>query len=164
VVFFDPHLSSGVDLSTGYERVHSIAELMGRSDVVSVHAPLSAETRGLLGEAAFATARPGLILINTARGPIVELTALEGALRSGAVAGAALDVLQNEPGDLDHPLIDSWRAGEAWIKDRLIVTPHAAFYSPASMVDLRLKSVEVVHAFVAEGRLTNCVNREYLER
>ena len=164
VVFFDPHLSSGVDLSTGYERVHSIAELMGRSDVVSVHAPLSAETRGLLGEAAFATARPGLILINTARGPIVDLTALEGALRSGAVAGAALDVLQNEPGDLDHPLIASWRAGEAWIKDRLIVTPHAAFYSPASMVDLRLKSVEVVHAFVAEGRLTNCVNREYLER
>ena len=52
---------------------------------------------------------------------------------------------------------------EAWIANRLIVTPHAAFYSPASMVDLRLKSIEVVHAYLAEGRLTNCVNAEYLK-
>lgn len=164
VVFYDPHLLSGVDLSTGYERVHSLAELMGRSDVVSVHAPLSAETKGLLGTQAFAAAKPGLIVINTARGPIVDISALEAAMRKGVVVGAGLDVLPNEPGDLDHPLFKAWRAGEAWIKDRLIATPHAAFYSPASMVDLRLKSIEVIHAFLTEGRLTNCVNREYLKR
>lgn len=164
VVFYDPHLLSGVDLSTGYERVHSLAELVGRSDVVSVHAPLSTETRGLLGAEAFAAAKPGLILINTARGPIVDLTALEAAMRQGTVVGAGLDVLPNEPGDLDHPLFKAWRANQPWIKDRLIVTPHAAFYSPASMVDLRLKSIEVVHAYLSEGRLTNCVNREYLKR
>jgi len=164
VVFYDPHLLSGVDLSTGYERVHSLAELMSRSDVLSLHAPLSAETRGLLGTEAFAAAKPGLIVINTARGPIIDVSALEAAMRSGIVAGAGLDVLPNEPGDLDHPLIKAWRAGEAWIRDRLIVTPHAAFYSPASMVDLRLKSIEVVHAYLAEGRLTNCVNQEYLKR
>lgn len=164
VIFFDQHLLSGADLSTGYERVHSLTELMGRSDVVSVHAPLSAETRGLLGTEAFAAAKPGLILVNTARGPIVDVSALEAAMRKGTVAGAGLDVLPNEPGDLDHPLLKAWRAGEAWIRDRLIITPHAAFYSPASMVDLRLKSIEVVHAYLAEGRLTNCVNREYLKR
>lgn len=164
VVFYDPHLLSGVDLSTGYERVHSLAELMRRSDVVSVHAPLSAETRGLLGAEAFAAAKPGLILVNTARGPIVDVSALEAAMRKGTVTGTGLDVLPNEPGDLEHPLIKAWRAGEDWIKDRLIVTPHAAFYSPASMVDLRLKSIEVVHAYLAEGQLTNCVNREYLKR
>ena len=84
-------------------------------------------------------------------------------MRSGIVAGAGLDVLPSEPGDLEHPLIAAWRSGEPWIADRLIVTPHAAFYSPASMVDLRLKSIEVVHAYLAEGRLTNCVNAEYLE-
>ena len=164
VVFYDPLLLSGVDLSTGYERVHSLAELMGRSDVVSVHAPLNDSTRGMLNAEAFAAARPGLIVVNTARGPIVDLGALEAAMRAGTVAGAGLDVLPSEPADLDHPLLRAWRQGEAWIKDRLIITPHAAFFSPASMVDLRLKSIEVVHAYLSEGRLTNCVNSEYLKR
>jgi D-3-phosphoglycerate dehydrogenase/C-terminal binding protein len=164
VVFFDPHLQSGVDLSTGYERVHSLDELMGRSDIVSVHAPLSAETRGLLGRDAFAAAKRGLILINTARGPIVDLNALQEAMRNGKVAGAGLDVLPNEPGDMEHSLIGAWRREEPWIAGRLIVTPHAAFYSPAAMQDLRLKSVEVVHALLVEGRLTNCVNRQELEK
>lgn len=163
IVFFDPHLLSGVDLSTGYERVHSLEELMARADVISIHTPLSGETRKLLGEAAFAPAKPGLVLVNTARGPIVDLDALEAAMRRGVVAGAGLDVLPSEPGDLDHPLLAAWRRREAWIAERLIVTPHAAFYSPASMRDLRLKSIEVVHAYLAEGRLTNCVNAEYLK-
>jgi len=163
VVFYDPLLLSGVDLSTGYERVHSLAELMSRADVVSIHAPLNAATRGMLNADAFAAARPGLILVNTARGPIVDLGALEAAMRQGKVLGAGLDVLPSEPGDLDHPLIAAWRRGEDWIKGRLVVTPHAAFYSPASMVDLRLKAIEVIHAYLTEGRLTNCVNAEYLK-
>lgn len=162
VVFYDPKLLSGVDLSTGYQRVHSLTELMAMSDVVSVHAPLNEETRGLLGREAFAAAKPGLIVVNTARGPLVDLDALEAAIRSGTVGGAGLDVLTNEPGDLEHPLMQAWRRGEAWVKDRLIITPHAAFYSPASMIDLRLKSIEVIHAYLTEGRLTNCVNAEYL--
>jgi D-3-phosphoglycerate dehydrogenase / 2-oxoglutarate reductase len=162
VVFYDPYLLSGVDLSTGYERVHSLADLMGRSDVVSIHTPLHADTRGLLSGDAFAAAKPGLILINTARGPIIDLAALENAMRAGIVAGAGLDVLPSEPGELQHPLLKAWRAGEEWIRDRLIITPHAAFFSPLAMVDLRLKSVEVVHAYLVEGRLTNCVNREFM--
>jgi phosphoglycerate dehydrogenase-like enzyme len=163
VVFFDPYLSNGVDLSTGYERVHSLEELMGRCDIVSVHAPLSAETKGMLGAKAFAAAKPGLIVVNTARGPIIDLDALEAALRDGRIAGAGIDVLPNEPSDMDHPLFAAWRRREDWIAERLVVTPHAAFYSPASMIDLRLKSVEVVHALLVEGRLTNCVNRQYLD-
>ncbi len=137
VVFYDPHLSSGVDLSTGYERVHSLADLTGQSDVLSIHAPLSDETRNLLGAEAFAAAKPGLILINTARGPIVDLDALEAAMRSSTVAGAGLDVLPNEPADLAHPLVAAWRSHEPWIANRLIVTPHSAFYSPAAMRDLQ---------------------------
>jgi D-3-phosphoglycerate dehydrogenase/C-terminal binding protein len=164
VVFYDPNLLSGVDLSTGYERVHSLNELMSRSDVVSIHAPLNAQTRGMMNAEAFAAAKKDLILINTARGPIVDVTALEAAMRGGQVLGAGLDVLPHEPGDLEHPLLAAWRRGEDWIKHRLIITPHAAFYSPASMVDLRLKSIEVVHAYIAEGRLTNCVNSDYLSK
>jgi D-3-phosphoglycerate dehydrogenase/C-terminal binding protein len=162
VVFYDPHLLSGVDLSTGYERAHSLAELMGRSDIVSIHAPLNVETRGLLDAGAFAAAKSGLVVVNTARGPIIDLSALADAMHKGTVAGAGLDVLPDEPGDLDHPLIRAWRAGEDWIRDRLVITPHAAFYSPAAMVDLRLKSVEVVRAYLNDGRLTNCINSGYL--
>ncbi len=162
VIFFDPHLESGVDLSTGYDRVHSLDELLARSDIVSIHAPLSAETRGLLGPKAFAAAKPGLIVINTARGPIIDLDALEAAMRDGKVAGAGIDVLPNEPSDMDHALFAAWRRGDDWISGRLMVTPHAAFYSPASMQDLRLKSVTVVQAFLLEGRLTNCVNLQLL--
>jgi D-3-phosphoglycerate dehydrogenase/C-terminal binding protein len=138
--------------------VHALADLLASCDIVSIHAPLDAGTRGMIGAEALAAARPGLVLVNTARGPIVDLDALEAAMRTGQIAGAGLDVLPGEPGDLDHPLIAAWRAGEDWIAGRLIVTPHAAFYSPAAMRDLRLKSVEVVHAFLAAGRLTNCVN------
>jgi lactate dehydrogenase-like 2-hydroxyacid dehydrogenase len=162
VVFFDPHLSSGVDLSTGYERVHSLEALLAIADVVSVHAPLSEETRGLLGAKAFAAAKPSLIVINTARGPIIDLNALEAALRQSQIAGAGIDVLPNEPTDMDHPLFAAWRRREDWIANRLMVTPHAAFYSPAAMIDLRLKSVEVVYALLVEGRLTNCVNAHLL--
>lgn len=163
VVFFDPHLSSGVDLSTGYERVHSLTGLTEQSDVVSIHAPLNTETRGLVGAEALAAAKSGLVLVNTARGPIVDLDALEIAMRYGNVAGAGLDVLPGEPGDLNHPLLAAWRNREPWIAERLVVSPHAAFFSPASMRDLRLKSIEVVRAYLVEGRLTNSVNAEYLK-
>ncbi|MDB5523396.1 MAG: hydroxyacid dehydrogenase [Rhizobium sp.] len=162
VIFYDPLLESGVDLATGYERVHSLDELMHRSDIVSVHAPLNADTRGMLGDKAFDGAKPGIIVINTARGPIIDLDALERAMRSGRVAGSGIDVLPNEPQDMDHPLFAAWRKREGWIAERLVVTPHAAFYSPAAMQDLRLKAVEVVHALLVEGRLTNCVNRRHL--
>lgn len=162
VIFYDPQLLSGVDLSTGYDRVHSLTELFQRADIVSLHTPLNETTRHMVSDAVLAVAKPGLILINTARGPIIDLDALERALRSGQIAGAGLDVLPSEPQDLSHPLLEAWRSGEPWIKDRLVVTPHAAFYSPASMVDLRLKSVEVVHRYLTTGQLTNCVNAELL--
>jgi len=162
VVFHDPYLPNGVDLATGYSRVHSLAALMAESDVVSVHAPLTNETRGMIGANAFAAPKPGLVLINTARGPIVDLDALAEALRSRRIAGAGLDVLPKEPADSDHPLIRAWRTGEKWIAGRLVVTPHAAFFSPSALEDLRRKSVEVVLSYLEEGRLMNCVNRELL--
>ncbi|MCX5579222.1 C-terminal binding protein [Kaistia terrae] len=163
VVFYDPHLSNGVELSTGYERVHSLNELMAISDILSLHAPRSAETIGMINAAALAAAKPGLILINTARGPIVDLDALYDAMRDGRVAGAGLDVLPAEPADRSQKLIAAWAANEPWIEGRLVLSPHAAFYSPDAMNDMQRKAVECILTYVNEGRLTNCVNREYLK-
>ncbi|HYD69813.1 C-terminal binding protein [Azospirillum sp.] len=164
IAFYDPYLPTGAELALGFRRVPRLADLMAGSDVVSVHTPLTPETRGLIGEAALAAAKPGLILINTARGPVVDLDALHAALASGRVAGAALDVLPVEPlaRDLDHPLIAAWRGQESWIAGRLLISPHSAFYSPASIHDLRRKSAEVLAAALGEGRLVNCVNRAWL--
>jgi phosphoglycerate dehydrogenase-like enzyme len=162
IVFFDPLLPNGAELAVGYERVHSLADLMAASDVLSVHVPLSQETRGMVGAAAFAAAKPGLILVNTARGPIVDLDALMQALRDGRVAGAGLDVLPVEPADPTHPLIAAAAAREPWLEGRLVLTPHAAFYSPDALRDMQRKAVEVIVAYLRDGRLTNCVNLPFL--
>jgi D-3-phosphoglycerate dehydrogenase/C-terminal binding protein len=164
IVFHDPYVAPGIELSLGARRVHSVAALMAESDVVSVHTPLNDETRGIIGTAAFAAAKPGLVLVNTARGPLVDIDALQEALRDGLIGGAALDVLAQEPPDPEHPLIRALVEGAPWTRGRLVLTPHAAFYSPAGVEDLRRKSVEVVIAWLRDGKLTNCVNREMLRR
>jgi len=160
VVFFDPHLESGVDLSTGYDRVHALEDLMARSDIVSVHAPLTDERRDCLGIRHFPLPSPALSSSTRHAAQSSILMRLSRRCATDRVAGAGIDVLPSEPQDMKHPLLAAWRRREAWIADRLVVTPHAAFYSPAAMQDLRLKSVEVVRALLTEGRLTNCVNRQ----
>ena len=162
IVFFDPYLPTGSELSAGFTRVQTLEALMAASDVVSVHAPLSAETRGLVGAKAFAAAKRGVVIVNTARGPIVDLDALGAAIKSGQVGGAGLDVLPAEPADANHPLIAAWIKGESWVEGRLTLSPHAAFYSPASIDDLRRKSVEVVVEYIRNKRLFNCVNPQFL--
>lgn len=162
VIFHDPYLSNGTELSVGYERVRSLDEMMARADILSVHTPLNDETRNLVGTSLLAKAKPGLIVVNTARGPIVDLDALAEALRDGRVAGAGLDVLPQEPADPTHPLIAAWKAGEPWVRDRLVITPHAAFYSPSALDDMQRKAIEVIVTYLREGTLMNCVNQEYL--
>jgi lactate dehydrogenase-like 2-hydroxyacid dehydrogenase len=164
IAFHDPYLPSGMEIAVGARRCSSLQELMTISDVISVHAPANEETRGLIGAEALAHAKPNLVLINTARGSIVDLDALYDALKAGRVGAAGLDVLPNEPADPSHPLIAAWQRGDSWIAGRLALTPHAAFYSPASLVDMRVKSVETVLRYLRTGDLANCVNTEFLAK
>ncbi|WP_448188059.1 C-terminal binding protein [Azospirillum sp. sgz301742] len=164
VVFYDPYKPTGTELSLGFGRADGLADLMAAADVVSVHTPLTRETNRMLDAAAFAAAKPGQILFNTARGPVIDLDALHEALAGGRLAGAALDVMPLEPlaRGIDHPLFAAWRTAESWIAGRLLLSPHAAFYSPESIRDLRRKSAEVAVAALRDGRLVNCVNRAWL--
>src|SRR5579875_3082199 len=164
VVFTDPYQPNGIELATGLRRVQSLAELMSVSDVVSIHAPLSAETRGLMNAEAFAAAKHGMLLVNTARGPLVDLDALYDAMKSGIIAGAALDVLPSEPPEPVHKLLAALRDGEEWISGRLILTPHAAFYTEPAFADMRRKAMEVVLYYLRDGRLMNCCNSSLLRR
>jgi D-3-phosphoglycerate dehydrogenase/C-terminal binding protein len=125
---------------------------------------LSDETRGMIGRDFFAAAREGMILVNTARGPIIDVDALFEALKSGKVGGAGIDVLPVEPADPGHPLITAFRKREPWLEGRLILTPHAAFFSPSALDDMQRKAIEVCVNYVRDGELMNCVNREYLRK
>jgi D-3-phosphoglycerate dehydrogenase len=108
----------------------SFDDLLARSDFVSVHAPLLPATRGLVNAAAFAKMKKGALLINTARGPLVDEGALAMALDSGKLGGAALDVVATEPLAKDSPLLG---------RDNVILTPHTGFYSVDALNELQTK-------------------------
>ena len=162
VVFYDPYQPNGYQFAIGVRRADTLAELMGQCDFVSIHTPLTAETRNLIGAEAFAAAKKGMILINTARGPVVDIDALYDAMKDGTVLAAGLDVLPQEPANPQSRLIAAWQRNEDWIRHRLVVTPHSAFYTPESMRDNRGFASRTAARFLRDGRLENCVNRQFL--
>jgi phosphoglycerate dehydrogenase-like enzyme len=125
---------------------------------------MSEETAGLIGPRNFAVMKPGALLINTARGGIVDLDAVEAALRSGRLGAAGLDVLPKEPPDRAHPLIAAWARNEAWLEGRLVITPHAAFYTPESLADMRRLSAQAAADYLRDESLRACVNLDALRR
>jgi phosphoglycerate dehydrogenase-like enzyme len=164
VIFHDPYRTTGTELSLGLDRADTLQELLSRSDVVSLHTPLTQETRHLIGAAELAAMKPDAFLINTSRGGVVDLVALTEALLAGRLAAAGLDVLEVEPLDTAHPLMQAWRAPGSAIRDRLLVTPHSAFYSASSLADLRRKSAATAMAFLRTGASRDCVNAGFIDR
>jgi D-3-phosphoglycerate dehydrogenase len=127
----------------GVELTNDLGYLLAESDYVSIHAPATPATKGLIGERELRAMKPTAYLINTSRGALVDEQALQRALDEDWIAGAALDVLGREPAPADHPLLHC---------DKAIVTPHAAFYSDAAIAELELKAATNV-ATVLRGEL-----------
>jgi len=163
VAFYDPYLRNGTELSLGFTRAKTLKELLGMADVVCIHADLTRENRGMINADAVAAMKPGAYVINTARGPICDTQALLDGLKSGKLLAVGLDVLPKEPGGIDDPLVAAWHANEPWIRGRVILGPHAAFFSPDAFVDLRNKCAETVINYLRDNKLENCVNLDYLK-
>jgi lactate dehydrogenase-like 2-hydroxyacid dehydrogenase len=140
--YYDPYRPQGWDKTLGVVRFNSLVELARAADVLSLHTPLTAETRGMVSREVFAAARRGMVLINTARGPVVDWPAFAEAFDRGIVSGAGFDVLPEEPLDREDPLLRAWLADDVRYRDRLVITPHAAFYSLEAMVEMRRKAAE----------------------
>ena len=134
VIAYDPFVPVDVADSLAVELV-DFNTLLERSDYVSIHAPLTPETEKLFNKDAFQRMKPDALLINTARGPLVDDQALAEALDAGQLGGAALDVLPVEPIPTDSPLLN---------RDNVILTPHTAFYSVDALVDLQTKAAKDV--------------------
>lgn len=135
------------EVRAGY---HAFDEVLQRSDVISLHCPLTAASKGLIGEVELARMKPGALLVNTARGPLVDERALIAALRSGHLGGAALDVLSCEPPSATQPLLNL-------MHPNLIVTPHVAWASQSSLQALAKAIADNLSAF-AGGEPINLVS------
>jgi len=158
VIFFDPYKSDGYDKACGLERMESLDALLKQSYVVSIHTPLTPETKHILNAATIAKMPQGSYLVNTARGGCVDLEALPEALASGQLAGAGIDVFPQEPPTDDHPLLKAWRDPQHPAFHRLIVNPHAAFYSVEGLTDMRVKGSEACRRALLGEPLRNVVN------
>jgi D-3-phosphoglycerate dehydrogenase / 2-oxoglutarate reductase len=150
VIACDPYVDDARFKTLGVERV-DLPTLAARADYVSVHALLNAETRGLLNEAFFRRMKPTACLVNTSRGPIVDETALARALREGRLAGAALDVFEEEPLAADSPLRRL---------DNVILTPHAAYFSSPAVAQVPKRCGEEIARVLLKERPLNVVNPE----
>jgi lactate dehydrogenase-like 2-hydroxyacid dehydrogenase len=162
VGYYDPHLPVGHHLSYGWKRFDSLEALLARSDLLSVHCLLNEDTANMIDAEAIAAMPEGAVLVNTARGGIVDFNALHDALKRGHLNAAGLDVFQEEPLDRENALIKAWAAGEEWLDEKLILTPHSAFYSTASILDIRRLSMTYLMDYMRTGRLRTCVNSRYL--
>ena len=134
VVYFDTEDRSAFEEEHGLEKV-SLEELLTRSDFVTLHAALTPRTRRLIGKEALANVKPGVRIINAARGGLIDEPALVAALEKGVVAGAALDVLTREPPDPDNPLLHM---------DNVIVTPHLGASTVEAQREVGMQVVQQV--------------------
>lgn len=155
VVAHDPFVPESVARDKGVSLV-TLEELCQQSDFLSVHAPLLASTTGMIGRDQFAKMKETAILINTSRGPVVDEQALIEALQTKKIAGAALDVVEEEPIPSDHPFLDM---------EQVILTPHVAWYSEESARELRYKAAMGVMDVLVHKELPRyLVNRKVIPK
>ena len=155
VWFYDPYLSDGVEKSLGIKRCQNLNDILTNMDVISINCPLTEETHHLITNKEIKKMRRNAFIVNTARGPIIKKEDLFRALNKNRIAGAALDVIENEP-------LQTTEEGKT---SNLIVTPHCGFYSEQSFWEMKHKA-----ASTAKGVLTgrdsenNCINYKFLPR
>ena len=161
VVFYDPYLPNGAELALGIERAPTLEDLLRQTNTLSIHAPLTPEPRGMLGREQLALLPKDSVVVNDARGPILDLDALYDLLRDGHIAAAGLDVLPQEPPVEPIPkLLAAYRAKEPWLEGRLVVTPHSAWLTPHSWEDTRRKSAETMRAALLTNKPQNVITPE----
>ena len=148
VIAFDPMVSEERAQRLGVDLV-SMDALLAQADVITLHVPLTKDTRGLIGAKAFAQMKDGVLLINAARGGIVDEAALLAALESGKVAGAALDVFESEPPPADHPLL---------ARPEVIATPHVGAATAQAQVNVAIAVAEQVRDYLLFDVVRNAVN------
>jgi C-terminal binding protein len=158
VAFYDPYKPDGYDKALGIRRVESFEDLLAQAEVVSLHCPLNEETRSMVDRRTLAAMTTGSYLVNTARGGVVDYTALVDALASGHLAGAGIDVLPLEPPHENDPLLLAWRDPNHAAYERLILNPHIAWYCEDGKLEMRRKAADTCRRALLDLPLRSVVN------
>lgn len=158
VCFYDPFAPDGREKSLGIRRAETLEELLRQSHVLSAHCPLTDETRHMMNDTTLALLPRGAIVVNTARGAVVEAMAVLRAIKNGHLMGAGIDVLEKEPPHDGDPLLQAWHDPQHPAHDRLILNPHSAFYTEEGLRDMRVKGSENVRRALLGGIPRNVVN------
>ena len=153
IIVYDPYLKE--DIIKKYNLTQSsFLNLIRTSDIISLHCPLTEDTFHLISEKQFQLMKPNAYIVNTSRGSLIDTTSLYQALKAGHIAGASLDVLEEEPPGIEYELVNF---------DNVIITPHAAFYSESALEDLKYKvALNVAKALKGEEQV-NVINWEVIE-
>lgn len=153
ILAYDPYVDKRIAKKYNVKLVE-FEELLKESDIISIHTPLTEKTLGMLGCDQFKIMKKTAYLINTARGGLIKDNDLAQALNEGEIAGAGLDVLEDENVNSHHPLLNL---------ENVIITPHSAFYSEQALKDLQYKAVQEVIRVLTGENPKSCVNPEVFE-
>jgi len=152
ILVYDPYVDEKSVAQPGF-KLASFEELIKGSDVISLHSPLTAETKGMIGKQQIEMMKPNAYIVNVSRGSLIDEGALIDALNAGRIAGAGLDVMIDEPAKPDNPLLKM---------EQVIVTSHTAFYSDEAIQELQKKAAEKVAATLSGKIPDPLVNPEVL--
>jgi len=155
VIAYDPFVAVERMAQTGVQKVDDFEELLVVSDFVSLHVPLTADTRGMIGKKELTAMKPSAFIVNTGRGGLIDEEALAEALEKNRIAGAAIDTFPMEPIAKENPLLKL---------DNAIVSPHCAFYSEESLRNLRRIPAEEIAQVLQGGKPRNLVNGKWLKQ
>jgi lactate dehydrogenase-like 2-hydroxyacid dehydrogenase len=158
VGFFDPYKFDGWDKALGVRRFGRLQDLLKCSDVISLHTPLTEETANMVNSEFISSTKRGAVLINTARGGLMNLQAVWHGLEMKHLGGVGLDVLPIEPPDRNEPLVHAWQANDGRFLGKIIVTPHSAFFNHESYEEMRKKAAITAVDVLERGEIRNCVN------
>jgi len=157
IMFYDPYKDSGYEKAIGVERAHSLDDLLAQSDIISIHTPLSNETRGMVNKEFINKMKKGASLINTARGEIIDdVDVLYHALVEEKISNVALDVLPDEP-PVQCKFIQAWRDRESIVSGKIIINPHTAYYSMEAYDEMRIKAAQNVKIILDGGEPLNII-------
>jgi D-3-phosphoglycerate dehydrogenase len=155
IVGFDPFLATDKALELGIESLARLDDLWGRCDFLTLHTPLTAETRNLISAREIDRMKPSIRIINCARGGLIDEAALVKALDAGKIAGAAIDVFEDEPPPAGHPLV---------AHHLVVVTPHLGASTEEAQVSVAIEAARLLGDFLARGQVRFAVNMPSLER
>ncbi len=158
VVFYDPYIAQGYDKALGITRCESLDDLLSQANILSLHCPLTEETRHMIDATAMTKMPAASILVNTARGAIIDTAAIPEMISNRHLAGAGIDVLEQEPPDPNDPLVTAWQQPDHLAHHRVIINPHSAFYCEQGLTEMRVKGANACRQALQGLPIANVVN------